>query len=127
MGKCECDDEDGNGNAERERERVEMHTTELFLWQQRGEVASLRMRRAAAAAAAEFNFYKRVDVMQREVSPTDRETALNSGAALYPLGYKNIKKEKRKEKQTSSPRRRRRHRHRISPVSIILTQLPTPQ
>lgn len=125
MGKCECDDEDGNGNAERERERVEMHTTELFLWQQRGEVASLRMRRAAAAA--EFNFYKRVDVMQREVSPTDRETALNSGAALYPLGYKNIKKEKRKEKQTSSPRRRRRHRHRISPVSIILTQLPTPQ
>lgn len=93
MGKCECDDEDGNGNAERERERVEMHTTELFLWQQRGEVASLRMRRAAAAA--EFNFYKRVDVMQREVSPTDRETALNSGAALYPLGYKNIKKEKR--------------------------------
>lgn len=93
MGKCECDDEDGNGNGEkeRERERVEMHTTELFLWQQRGEVASLRMRRAAA----EFNFYKRVDVMQREVSPTDRETALNSGAALYPLGYKNIKKEKR--------------------------------
>lgn len=55
-------------------ELVEMHSTELFLWQQRGEVASLRMR-----AAAEFNFYKRVEAMrERSRRQTQRDIETDS-------------------------------------------------
>lgn len=69
-----------------------MHTTELFLWQRRGDVAAHAQQPSSISIKGST---MRGAVADRQTDQRDRQTdqakTLISGAALYPLGCKNKK------------------------------------